>query len=113
MDECLILLHCALVDGFGPANLAKVLNFLKLHKSSSFDYIYSMSEEEFVQSGLSRDLSKKLKAGLANQESLEKELELIQKFNIRFITIADPKVSSRFKRHSFASFCFICKGRNA
>lgn len=94
MEDRLILLHCSLIDGFGPASLTKIIHFLKNSGSSTLESIYSLKENDFERAGLSKDVSKKLMMGLLNPSLLETELELIQKFNIQYLTILDSGANS-------------------
>jgi len=89
MVDRLILLHCSLINGFGPASLTKVINFLKNSGSSALESIYLLKETDFERAGLSKELAKNLVIGLSDKKLLETELELIQKFAIQFLTIID------------------------
>jgi len=116
MDDRLILLHCSLIDGFGPASLTKVINFLKNSGSSALESIYSLKENDFERAGLSQDISKKLVIGLSNKKLLETELELIQKFDIQFLTILDSDSHFSFpeilKNIHLPPFVLYSKGAN-
>ena len=92
----LILLHCSLIDGLGPASLTKVINYLKNSGSSTLESIYSLKEIDFERAGLSKNISKNLVTGLLNKSLVETELELIQKFGIQLLTILDSDPVSCF-----------------
>ena len=96
MDNRLILLHCSLIDGFGPASLTKVINYLKNSNFSTLESIYLLKENDFERAGLSKEVSKNLVNGLSNRSLLDAELELIEKFSIQLLTILDTDPNFNF-----------------
>lgn len=96
MKDRLILLHCSLIEGFGPASLTKVINYLKNSSSSTLESIYLLKENDFERAGLSKEVSKNLVNGLSNKSSLESELELMKKFGIQLLTILDTEPNFSF-----------------
>ena len=96
MDNRLILLHCSLIDGFGPASLTKVINYLKNSNFSTLESIYLLKENDFERAGLSKEVSKNLVNGLSNRSLLDAELELIEKFSIQLLTILDTDPNFSF-----------------
>ncbi len=111
MDERLILLHLSLVDGFGPAALSKVLNFLKF-QDKTLEAIYLMNECDHEAAGLSSDLSKKVTQTLGDQRLLSLELDLMYKYNIRFISILDDEYPELLKNSHLPPFILYVKGGN-
>lgn len=113
MEDRLILLHCSLIDGFGPGSLTKVINFLKNSGSTKLESIYSLEESDFERSGLSKETAKNLAIGLSNKRLLETELELLQKFGIQFLTILDLEDYPEILKNTYLPpFILYLKGKN-
>ncbi|NRB21675.1 hypothetical protein HRU45_02945, partial [Candidatus Dependentiae bacterium] len=86
MNQKNLLLHLSLISGIGPAAIQSILD-----NKNKLD-LYQLGQKEFIQLfGLTELQSKKLVVGLQNTDELEKELELIAKHNINWMTLADDE----------------------
>ena len=82
------LLHCVLIEGIGPAVVSKLLGAISNENLPQI-YDWSVSDCKF-KAGLNERVATMLVAGLQNTEPLERELSLISKYNVSWITRIDP-----------------------
>jgi len=87
MTKELLLLHLTLIDGIGPITIKKIwsnipddFEVLDLYRFKVLDVAHMF--------GLSERVASKIVSGLQNTDKLEKEIHLISKHNIQFVTIA-------------------------
>lgn len=81
-----VVLHLWLIDGIGPQTCATIVqSFCKnMHE------IYMVNARELhMRTGFSHDVCQKIISGLADRALLERELTLIEKHKISFVTISD------------------------
>lgn len=82
------ILHLSLIDGFGPAKIKQIFDF----KPKEFELtdLYSMLPSDLINLfGFTPEIAKKIVHGLADRTLLEKELALLEKNSISWITSAD------------------------
>ncbi len=85
-----IILHLTLVSGIGPATIKFILHKISLQ---DLDRIYNFLIHDWVDLGLTYDRATKLVAGLQNRSLLEKELELISRYNINWCVLGSQEYS--------------------
>jgi len=87
MNKELFILHLTLIDGIGPITIKKM--WKKIPHDFDVSGLYRARKSDIVQMfGFSEKLAAKLVNGLQDTEKLEKEVQLIGKHNINFVTIA-------------------------
>jgi DNA processing protein len=109
----LVLLHLALISGAGPITILKIIKKFFEEKFDAFDLtrLYDFVQSDFVKKiGLSEKLSKILFDGLKDKTLLEKELEFIAKYKIKFITILDSEYPKDLKAIYAPPIALFCKG---
>lgn len=88
-----ILLHISLISGIGPAVVEKLISAESLSED-----IYRFSEKDFrARFNFSVNTAQLLVAGLSDKKLLEKELDLILKNSISWVTIMDEKYPELLK----------------
>lgn len=81
-----IILHLSLIDGIGPVTIKKVL---RAHSASCAD-LYQFSSHDFMHHcGCTRAVAQKLAVGLASTQELDKELALIERHSVQWVTLGD------------------------
>ena len=88
------LLHLTLIDDIGPAIIQKITQRSDVQKSDL--YLFAISDWIHVF-GLSEKTASKIVAGLSDRKIFEQELQLIEKHNIKWITILDESYPSLLK----------------
>jgi len=86
MSKEIVLLHISLIDGIGPISIKKIIENIP----EDFDLLnlYSFKKTDFMNRfGLAERIAQKLAYGLKDTSSLEKEVNLISKNNIKFVTL--------------------------
>ena len=81
-----IILHLSLIDGIGPVTIKKLLR----NKPETFALVdlYNVQAADCMRLfGFSHTISQKIVAGLRNKKNLEKELSLIEKYNINWTSL--------------------------
>lgn len=94
MDNRTTLLHLSLINGVGPALIAKLS---ALVPNNNVSVVYGYSKAELMRLGLAETQAQLIFQGLQRTQLLEKECELIEKEQIRFITLADEQYPQRLK----------------
>jgi DNA processing protein len=74
-----VILHLSLIPGIGPATIKIILENVV---NEQLYNLYKMRVSELCELGLTYDRATKIVAGLQDQSILDKELELITKYNI-------------------------------
>ena len=93
-DTSNLLLHLSLISGIGPAvveKLVQAIGFERLHD------IYVWRVQDFMRFQISAATSQQLVAGLADKKILEKELALIEKYTINWVTLYDSEYPELLK----------------
>jgi len=118
-----ILLHLSLIKGIGPASVLKIIkklfeDFFAEQKNPqiqnlSFDlqkvYLYKVSDFVHVFE-LSSKIAQALFDGLQDKTSLEKELNLIEKYQIDLLTFLDEEYPQNLKEIYSPPIILYCKG---
>ena len=82
-----ILLHLSLIEGVGPAAVARIIAQLGL---DNLEQIYQFGLADAMhQFGMNQKIAQRLIDGLADYAALEQEIVLIHKNKISWITCAD------------------------
>ncbi|MDP3788078.1 MAG: DNA-processing protein DprA [Candidatus Chromulinivorax sp.] len=98
-----IILHLSLIPGIGPATIKIIieqmpsvfaLGRLRPDGAEELADLYSMKVPELCELGLTYDRATKIVAGLQDTSILDKELELIAKYNIGWTVLGSPEYSS-------------------
>lgn len=115
MNTRTVFLHLSLIDGIGPATAEKIIHaLLGLISSKSgallgeatlakeqADYlstIYSLTKKDFIRlTSVNESIIDRLVAGLSNKALLEKELELLAKHKISYVTPIDAEYPTLLK----------------
>ncbi|MCK5632988.1 DNA-processing protein DprA [bacterium] len=86
MDNKKLFLHLSLIDGIGPVTIKKLvdakpadMNMVDLYQMTSSDIVHRFH--------MSRSVAQKIVQGLSSDELLNKELALIEKYNVQFTTL--------------------------
>ena len=118
-----ILLHLSLIRGIGPASVLKIIK--KLFEDSfvdqknpqiqnlSFDLqkLYQYKVNDFVQIfDLQQKMAQVLFDGLQDKTYLEKELNLIEKYQIDLLTFLDEEYPQNLKEIYSPPIVLYCKG---
>jgi DNA processing protein len=86
-----IILHLSLIAGVGPATIKTILeNFAQ----QDLEQLYTMRVPDLCERGLTYDRAMKVVAGLQDQSILNKELELIEKYQINWCVLGSAEYSS-------------------
>ncbi len=95
MDAQHVLLHLSLIKGIGPAVIEQIIAGVS---HDNWQSLYDLTALDLQQIyGLSPKAADKIVADLSNRAMLEKELELIAKHNVSWITILDPHYPALLK----------------
>lgn len=96
MNTKIILLHLSLIDGVGPITIKRILQ-AKLQNFGLLD-LYTLKKSDFVKLfGLPENISLKLFLGLQDTSLLEKEVNLINKNKISFVTLENQNYPELLK----------------
>ncbi|MBT3903986.1 DNA-protecting protein DprA [bacterium] len=87
-EASLVLLHCSLIEGLGPAVVQKLLPGIPRDNASQL-YDWSVSDLR-ERCDLSELIAHKLVQGLNDRLSLDRELGLLDRSGIRWISLFDP-----------------------
>jgi len=88
MTNDTILLHLSLLEGIGPRVVDKLLQ----DTTFPLQDIYLLSASELMlRFNFSESMAQRLAEGLTDAAVLEREINLIQKHNVGWITIANPE----------------------
>lgn len=82
MKTDLVILHLNLLDGIGPEAIKKIIS----QSSSDHSYLYQMREKDFIALGISAKQASIVVQGLQDRDLLDKELDLMERYNIKYIT---------------------------
>ncbi|MCK4651440.1 DNA-processing protein DprA [Candidatus Babeliales bacterium] len=117
-----ILLHLSLISQIGPSVVLKIVKFFfddfyeqknSQIKNLDFDFsqIYRYKSQDFIKKfGLTKSISDILVKGLCDKKDLEKELNLIEKYNIDILTFLDSEYSHALKQIHSPPIVLYCKG---
>lgn len=86
-----IILHLSLISGIGPATIKIMIEKLV---EQDFDKLYSFKITDFIDIGLTYDRATKIVTGLQDRSLLEKELELIERYNINWCVLGSSDYSA-------------------
>lgn len=86
-----VVLHLSLIAGVGPATIKIILEHIPRDQLTQ---IYTLKTSEFCEFGLTYDRAMKVVAGLQDLSLLNKELELIAKYNINWCVLGSLEYSS-------------------
>ncbi|MBN2267329.1 MAG: DNA-processing protein DprA [Candidatus Babeliaceae bacterium] len=82
-----VILHCSLIDGVGPAVLARLQRFLP---QCSFPDLYQWRIADFIERiGFSERLSKLFVDGLRCKAMLDRELHLLERHQISWVVLGE------------------------
>lgn len=110
MDYKEIILHLSLIEGIGPGTI-KFL-FEKKPQNFLFQDIYKLSIADFKNVfNISENLSRKIKIGLEDKQSLEKELLLIEKHKINWTSFIDNNYPELLKNIHLPPSIIYWQGR--
>ncbi len=91
----IIVLHLSLIDGIGPAAVERIISTLS---PESLADIYQFSVSDCMSRfGLNQKNSEALVKGLADHSLLEKELVLIERNQIQWVSLLDPEYPELLK----------------
>lgn len=82
MNNCTVILHLSLIPGIGPVTIRCIIE--KFADQDMVD-LYTYQVTDLVDLGLSYDRAIKIFAGLHDKSLLDKELALIEKYQIQWI----------------------------
>jgi DNA processing protein len=85
------ILHLSLINGIGPATIKLVIENIAREK---LPQIYTYSASDFQACGIYFERAVKIVTGLKDQSLLDKELALIQKYNISWCVLGSSEYSS-------------------
>ncbi len=124
-----VLLHLTLISGVGPATIIKIIKglFLELYpelqyvslmeiidaqESLLLEKLYTFNVYDFVKiCGLFDKTAQSIVAGLADQNMLEQECSLIDKHNVRIVSILDGEYPEILKQIHLPPIILYCRGR--
>lgn len=89
-----IILHLSLIDGVGETLLFK---FIERLGQDRLPEVYNFFASDFVALGVSEQSAQNLVQGLQNQKLLDQEFDLMQKFQVQFVTIFCPEYPKLLK----------------
>jgi|GEM_PF-2632560 len=87
-----ILLHLSLISGIGPVTIYAIFSAV-----SDLASIYDYKVNDWTALGVLPSKAVLLVQGLADKELLNQELDLLQKYNISYISLADKKYPALLK----------------
>ncbi len=85
-----VILHLSLIPGVGPATIKIIIEQIA---SEELANLYALRVPELCELGLTYDRATKIVAGLQDQSLLNKELELIEKYNIGWTVLGSVDYS--------------------
>jgi DNA processing protein len=103
------LLHLSLIDDVGPATVKQILD----HKPKDFDLVslYSLLPSDFTHLfGLPSATAAKISKGLADRAILERELALIEKHAMSWVTVVDDEYPAPLKAIHLPPVVLYCQG---
>lgn len=99
-----LLLHLSLIPGAGPATLQA------LRTCKQLENIYDFTIQDFLHAGLSEKTATLLKKGLAQKDILYKELDLLARHNVAWISLCDDEYPSLLKHIYMPPIGFYIRG---
>jgi len=90
MNNEYIILHLSLISGVGPATIKFITEKVA---ENDLEKIYTFSVADFQACGIHFERAVKIVAGLKDRSLLEKELALIEKYNISWCTLISSNYS--------------------
>lgn len=89
------LLHCALIEGVGPAVIERIRKVLGDERIA---HVYAFTVSDWMQRfGFSEKGAQRLVTGLSDTKLLERELELIEKHHISWCSLIDTNYPELLK----------------
>ena len=83
----LVLLHLSLINQTGPATIEKLVQALSLEH---LEQLYTLTVHDLCALAFISELAaKRIVAGLADKKLLDKELELLERYKLTYITLYD------------------------
>jgi len=83
-----IILVLSLIDGVGPVTVNRIVPYVQ---SASWQELLSFLPSDWVvRCGLSDRVARLVVAGLRDLSSFEKELQLIERHGVRWVTVTSP-----------------------
>lgn len=97
MTDDTLILHLSLIEGFGDSVIKQIITLMQQDKIP-LQSLYRMSVDELMhRCHLSAARAQVLVQGLADKAILESELQLIEKYQISFITVIDEHYPAYLK----------------
>src|SRR5690349_15779594 len=94
MNPSDIVLHLSLIDGVGPATIAKLKAFV-VANSYEWSCLYEMRATDISERCyIPRAMAHIIVAGLADRSLLDRELTLVDKHRINWMTVIDTEYPS-------------------
>jgi len=91
MKARIVLLHLSLIDGVGPATIAKIVAVLA-QDDAVWSALYTMMVSALIDRfQISRAIAQKIEIGLQNSALLTDELELIRVHEVNWVTVLDQE----------------------
>lgn len=106
-----VILHLSLIDGIGPA----VIQALIGKKTDVWQWcdLHTLSVSEFrLHFGFLEKVSRKIKEGLSDRAKIDNELELIEKCQIKMVTILDDDYPELLKHIHLPPSVLYVQGAN-
>ncbi len=100
-----ILLHLSLIKS-APASTHRVLQ----HLGNNLPHIYDMSEQDFINLKILPKVAKSLVQGLSDYVLLDCELDFIEKYKIKWVTLVDDNYPELLKNIHLPPFFLCYKG---
>lgn len=89
------ILTLSLIEGIGPVATTQIVDCITKQKITDPS---QLSAQDWIVFGCTPQLAQRLVNGLSDTQFLEKELELIEKHNVSWITIQDPLYPTLLKQ---------------
>lgn len=103
-----VLLHLSLIKGIGPKNIIKIIDNIK-----DINVIYNFSALYFMRyCNITSTYAEKIFLGLKDKTVLDKELELINKYNVKWVTIDSNEYPEALKNISVPPIVLYWFGAN-
>lgn len=91
-----ILLHLSLIDGIGPATVQKILT--RGQTDQDLNVLYALTVADVARLfDFCKNISAKIVSGLRDKSLLDKELALIEKHHIKWVTLVSDLYPSMLK----------------
>ena len=90
----LIILHLSLIEGVGPAALAKIISHIGIDDIAQ---VYRLTVSDCLRFGFSQKIADILVKGLSDFQLLKQEVGLIEKHRISWMTILDAQYPELLK----------------